>query len=353
MPVLSIAVLLTLLSCARSFDVVGWWVGTNLTDLERLNWDVYTSVRFGGVLVGPDGTVTGCDPMGGAFAEMLRVTQRHNTTVTLAAITGPCSWKDTNATTMRFCQTFLKTLGPAVRSCGPNIAGMEFDREGDHERILNIATGQAGIVSRAEATWFTRLMDSMQKSMGEEYTVSEDIGMWGFGSVTSHGDAYPFNLLTPWVDAEIIKANPNLFVNTMSYHWRQDCSIKPWQRDATVVNEFWGIPKSQVNLGIGFYSYNHTGIPGEKPWVYHGEPTWSRLSKLCPDIPEDVCECQGIPFTSKRECFLIGQLVKQEGFRGVFPWAANYDTMDPANSLIRYVGLGLGLINKGAVAGTD
>ena len=185
----------------------------------------------------------------------------------------------------------------------------------------------------------------MQKSMGGDYTVSEDIGVWGFGSAYDAGDEYPLNLLTPWVDVDIIKSNPNLFVNTMSYHWRKDCSIKPWQTDAKVVHDLWGIPKSQINLGVGFYSSNHTGVPGELPWVYHGEPTWSSLSKLCPDIPEDVCECAGIPFTSKHECMQIGQLVKQEGFRGVFPWAANYDTMDPKNSLIHYVGLGLGLID--------
>jgi len=198
-------------------------------------------------------------------------------------------------------------------------------------------------VSKAEATWFTQLMDSMQKSMGGKYTVSEDIGVWGFGALDDAGDEYPFNLLTPWVDAKIIKANPNLFVNTMSYHWTKDCSVKPWKTDSHVVNKVWGIPRSQINLGIGFYSMNHTGVPHELPWKSHGEPTWHHLSQLCPNVPEDVCECHGIYFVSKKECIQIGQLVKEEGFRGVFPWAANYDSTDPRDSMIRYVGLGLGL----------
>ena len=30
------------------------------------------------------------------------------------------------------------------------------DHEGDDENIFGITTGRAGIVSRAEATWFTR-----------------------------------------------------------------------------------------------------------------------------------------------------------------------------------------------------
>ena len=71
----------------------------------------------------------------------------------------------------------------------------------------------------------------------------------GFGALFDKGDEYPFNLLTPWVDAGIIRANPNLFVNTMSYHWTHDCSIEPWRRDARVVHELWGIPKSQINIG--------------------------------------------------------------------------------------------------------
>jgi len=111
-----------------------------------------------------------------------------------------------------------------------------------------------------------------------------------------------------------------------------------------VVSELWGIPKAQVNIGIGFYSYNHTGAPGELPWKYHGEPTWHGLSKLCPDIPVDTCECHGIPMVSKQECMEVGQLVKEQGFRGVFPWAANYDSTDPQDSMIHYVGVGLGLV---------
>ena len=125
MKLVAIALLLSL-ACVYSFDVVGWYVGTNLTDLELLNWDIYTTLRAGGLLLAANGTVTGCDPMDGAFAEMLRVTQKYNRTITLSADFGHCKWQDTNATTIEYCQTFLRTLGPAVRSCGPNIAGMEF-----------------------------------------------------------------------------------------------------------------------------------------------------------------------------------------------------------------------------------
>jgi len=38
----------------------------------------------------------------------------------------------------------------------------------------------------------------------------------------------------------------------------------------------------------------------------------------------------------------IGAWVKNAGFRGVFPWAANYDSLRDNNSLITWVNEGLG-----------
>jgi len=341
--------LVALASCAAAFDVVGWYVGKDdgSWPLKELDWNLYSTVRLGGILVSPNGTALGCDWSDPTFVQAITLARQHGKTITLGASFGFCKWNDVNATTRGYCQTYLKTLGPAVRSCGPNIRGLEFDHEGDDEHgpfgLDPKYWGRAGIVSKDEARWFTQLMDDMQRSMGGNYTVGEDIGVWGFGGLFDRGDEYPFNLLTPWVDAGIIRANPNLFVNTMSYHWTHDCSIEPWRRDARVVHELWGIPKPQINIGIGFYSMNHTGVPGEPPWRAHGEPTWHTLSSRCPNVPVGVCECDGIYFASKHQCMQVGQLVKAEGFRGVFPWAANYDSRAPADRLIRYVGLGLGL----------
>ena len=41
-------------------------------------------------------------------------------------------------------------------------------------------------------------MDSMQKSMGDNYTVSEDIGVWGFGGVDNEvrGTSHHFQCYT-------------------------------------------------------------------------------------------------------------------------------------------------------------
>merc|ERR1712224_861249 len=126
----SLAVALLLLpSAANGFDVIGWYVGQNQTSwpMEKLNWDVYSSIRLGSVLLTENGTATGCDLTNAAFVEALRLARLHGKTVTLSATFGHCKWKDTNATTRGYCQNYLKSLGPAVRSCGPNIAGVEFD----------------------------------------------------------------------------------------------------------------------------------------------------------------------------------------------------------------------------------
>ena len=40
----------------------------------------------------------------------------------------------------------------------------------------------------------------------------------------------------------------------------------------------------------------------------------------------------------------IGEYVREEGFRGVFPWAANYDALGNSNELIPYLAKGLGIL---------
>lgn len=118
----------------------------------------------------------------------------------------------------------------------------------------------------------------------------------------------------------------------MSYHTPEDCTILSWEVDAYFTHSIWGIPKKQVNLGIGYYSFNASG-----------EPIWLNLNKLCPDIAVDVCMCEGVAFASKQMNQKIGELVSSQGFRGVFPWAANYDALcNSTNSLIRYLSRGLG-----------
>jgi hypothetical protein len=133
-------------------------------------------------------------------------------------------------------------------------------------------------------------------------------------------------------------------VNTVSYHYPAGCGIASWKLDGFVANKLWGIPKRQINLGIGYYSYNITDSPRRVDPVIGGEPSWATLSKDCPNLSPQICVCRGINFASKQMNLEIGAYVKKEGFRGVFPWAANYDSPDTSESLAIWLGKGLGLV---------
>jgi len=173
-------------------------------------------------------------------------------------------------------------------------------------------------------------------------TAGADIDAVGVESIWGHGNVYPLGLLTPWVDKAIFTANKNLFVNTMSYHYPRSCSIGAWKRDGWVTHTVWGIPKAQINLGIGYYSYNITASPRKIDPIVGGEPSWNTLSQACPSLSPEVCVCQGINFASKAMNREIAAYVKAQGFRGLFPWAANYDSPVATESLAVWLGKGLG-----------
>jgi len=330
---------------AAGFDVVGWYVGTNETSfpLESIQWEVYSTIRCGYVHTNATTGEASCstDPF---FRKCLAVALSHGKTVTLGPTDNSIGLEDYiyNATTDPVVKArgdrYIETLGSAVRSCGPGITGVEIDHEGDHTKL-----GRQGVVSKFEAHGYSMFLDRMQKSMGANYTVSADIGGWGLASWNGHGGDYPLGF-TPWVDKEIFAANKNLFVNTMSYYWPSDCDITSFKKDGFVTHELWGIAKDQINIGIGYFSQNVTTSPRKIDPVISGEPGWGTLSKKCPGLKPDVCICDGVNFASKDMNFQIAKWVREEGYRGLFPWAANYDSPDRNESLAVWVGKGLGLI---------
>ena len=323
-----------------AFNVVGWYVGTNETEfpLESIQWDVYSTIRCGYVAVDPVSWEASCskDPF---FRKCLETAIEHGKEVTLGP--GPWGMEDCiynatkDAALKTKCDRYIETVGPAVRSCGPGITGVEIDHEGDHTKL-----GKAGIVSEFERKGYSLILDRMQKSLGGNYTVSADMGAWGFASITGRGDTFPIGF-TPWVDKDIFAANKNLFINTMSYYWPEDCSIWSWKKDAWITEHVWGIAKEQINLGIGYYENNITKSPRKIDPIVAGEPGWGTLSKRCPGLAPDVCVCDGIPFTSPKMNMEIASFVKESGLRGLFPWAANYDSPDPKESLAVWIGKGL------------
>ncbi len=65
------------------------------------------------------------------------------------------------------------------------------------------------------------------------------------------------------------------------------------------------------------------------------------LSALCPNAAPEQHICRGIAYCGKAMNEAIGRAVREEGFRGVFPWAANYDSVEHNNSLARWLRTGL------------
>lgn len=296
-------------------DVVGWLVSRNITTAAKLPWDVYTTVRGASIQVNATGH-TSC-PNTTYFQRLHALAVQHNTTLTLAPGTNSTRCVHEHTT---FCHHYLETIGPTVRSCGSQIQGLSFDYEGHP----------------LEKTAYTAWLDALQRAMGDPYTVGACVGAFGVDGL-NHGSSYPLGVLS-WVDADMFKANPNLFVNIMGYHAPMNCSLWPWQKDAFVATEVWGLPRAQVNLGLGYFT---KVLKDHDPRRVVSEHTWAYYADKCPQVAYDVCVCEGVPFVSKKMNEEIGLFVKMNGFRGVFPWAADYDSFQHNNTLATYIGMGI------------
>ena len=216
---------------------------------------------------------------------------------------------------------YMRTIGAAAAMCG--VAKVDYE-------CADTPAGHAGIVSASDADAYTDFLVELQAALGNDSYVSADLGVWGWDGAYGKGSSYPLEL-TPWVNASKLAAHDHLFVNTMSYHTPDDCSTALWQLDGAVMSDVWGIPRAQINLGVGFYGFNASS---------HGEPTWGDAASACPDAPPDSCHCSGVAFVSKTMAREIGTWVRERGFRGCFPWAANYDALGD-NALIPWIARGL------------
>ena len=316
----------TLLLSAGAFDVVGWYVGKNTTQfpISSIRWDVYTTVVLpGGPSVSPLGLAS-CQP-DEFHTAMLAQAQLNGRTLTWGGAVDVAALLF-NASFAQFRSTYLASLGTAARAC--NVTSIEFDYE-----CPATPEGRAGVVTPAQADAYTVFLISVLASLDEagvvNATVSADIGVWGLDGAIGKGSSYPLEL-APWINATKIALHPRIFLNTMSYHTPDSCSILPWQLDGLIMSDVWGVPKGQINLGIGFYSFAAGGA----------EPTWLSLAQQCPGIAPSDCHCDGIAFASKAQCFSIGAWAKERGFRGLFPWALNYDAIGE-DALIDWVGRGI------------
>lgn len=283
------------------FDVVGWYVGGNTEGfgLEQLRWDLYTHIRIGTLHVNSSGhALCGKDVL---FLQAVDYAKQFGTQITLHSLVDVelCAFHNPNDP---YCTAYFESLPQAIQSCGPTIGGIEFDYE------WNAHINKFGYIEPARyVTDFSRFLDRTQKTIGSDYTVSCDVSVY----------MLPF---TRWVDSTIFSQNQNLFVNTMSYHWPEDCAISNWKYDAWVIHHEWGINRSQINIGIGYFYNNKT-----RNGTVFNTLRWKDYSDQCKNNSHAECHCNGLRYVSPDMNYAIGQFVKQYEFRGLFPWAADYD----------------------------
>jgi hypothetical protein len=321
----SFLLLMIQISSCMGMNVVGWWVGSPDNPhfpIERLPWDIYTHIRYGDPLNHPNGTVY-CNKTDYHLQKVLKLAHSHDVKVQWG-----CGVEDIhdvlwNPDKNYLRQNYIDSIGAAVRECG--VDGIELDYEFGDSKHMNI-----GIVTYDESTHYSQFLADIKTAIGKDKIVSADVSIWGVA---------PGNWILgalPWVNATMLNRGDFDFINTMSYHWNKDGSIWSWKKDAWFIDK-WGIDRKRVHIGIPYFSMNRT--KNLKPY---NEPSWGGLSALCPNIDPKANVCDGVVFVGKQMNEDIGRWVKEEGFGGVFPWAANYDSFEHNNTLVSWLKKGLG-----------
>jgi hypothetical protein len=316
---------LFVLSCitiTSALDLVGWWVPGVEPAMkpEELPWHLYTHVVLGAPVVSPTG-IAKCNTSDDAFAKFIALGKLSNTKIVWrSGVSAQAVWEISfNSSWAKYRANYVGSIAQAVKEC--QVAGIEFDYECPPTTL-----GQLGIVSDAEATAFTQFLADIKTAMGPPHEISMDMGVWG----VTRG-SYPL-MFRPWVNVSMVAAGAIDYINTMSYHYPflKD-EVFPWEKDAFILHNMWGIPKDKINLGLPYFFHNGT----EK------EPLWRHLSPLCPNLDIHGNQCAGVQIISKMDNFLVGQYIKKNGFRGAFPWAANFDSLENNNTMVEWLYRGL------------
>lgn len=315
-------ILLFFLTLACGFDMIGWFVNYNGSHMTPKSYpfQLYSHAVVGSPIVSETGVAT-CNSSDTVLTQFVELAKLHGRKII---------WRDgippdniwhilLNDSWAGYKAAYLESIGKAVADC--QVDGIEFDYE-----CPNTPLGRAGIVSPFEATKFTEFMASVKVAMGSNKEVGCDMGVWG----VTRG-SYPL-MFEPWVNVSMVKAGAIDYINTMSYHYPAfPGEIFPWEKDAFILTKIWGLPKDKINIGLPYFFHNGTD----------NELLWSDLSPLCPNIDSKSIFCSGIRIISKEDNFRVGQYIERNGFRGAFPWAADYDSLEFNNTLAEWLYRGL------------
>ena len=304
------------------YNISSWWVG-DMGDInfpiEKLNWDAYTHIHYGGPIFDRRGGVY-CNKTDPYLKKLVKLAHNNNVSVMWGGGGMPLDaflW-DRKKKYMR--ENYLKSIRKAMYEC--KIDGISVDYE-----FSNIAKEQIGIITPEQSTHYSHWLSDLKKAVGKDKLVSADISIEGIGKGN-----WIFGGL-PWINATMLNRGDFDYVNTMSYHWSSCGSILAWEKDMFFI-DLWGIDRERVNLGLPYFS--------TKFWQKSkAEPTWKTLSNFCPNINPLQNTCNGTVFVGKQMNYELGKFIRNNGFRGAFPWAANYDSVQYNNSLINWLMKGL------------
>tara|TARA_Y100001970_G_scaffold278640_1_gene384619 strand:+ start:1642 stop:2511 length:870 start_codon:yes stop_codon:yes gene_type:complete len=274
---------------------------------EKLNWSIYTHIKSGDPKVLPNGTAI-CDKTDIVTSRIVELAHKYNTKVQwgLGFNINPAHPNTT------LINNYLSSIGKAANDC--NIDGIEVDYEWHNNNW-----GKIGIIIPELSNRYSHFLKNLKIALGKNKIVSADISGWG---------VYIFGIY-PWVNVTMLNNGDFDFVNTMSYYWSKEGSLYRWQKDIELIKK-WGMNPKRVNIGVPYFSMNKTH-----------QPSWKTLSKNCPNININNNSCNNVLFIGKKMNEKIGNLIKKNGFGGVFPWAANYDSIENNNSLIEWLYKGL------------
>ena len=303
-------------------NMSSWWVGSfnNPTfQLEQLNWEAYTHIHYGGPLFSKDGAVR-CNKTDYNLKRLVDLAHIKNVKIMWGGGGMPLDAFLWDHTKKYMRENYLRTIKKAMNEC--NIDGISVDYE-----FSTIAKEQIGIVTPEQSTHYTHWLKDLKRAVGKNKLVSADISIEGIGKGN-----WIFGVL-PWINATMLNRGDFDYINTMSYHWSSCGSILAWEKDMFFI-DLWGIDRKRVNLGLPYFS--------TKFWQNSGaEPTWQSLSHHCPNVDPLQNTCNGTVFVGKQMNYELGKFIKNNGFRGVFPWAANYDSVEYNNSLVVWLLAGM------------
>lgn len=326
------ALLALLLSKSIAFDSIGWFIENSgcgdLMTPSNFLFDHYTHVLVGQVKVFDNGTAI-CDTSDLVLKQFVKLSQVNDIKIMVReGIPASIMYNLTTGNSMvKYRTNYLASIKSALNQCGIN-GGIEFDYEFD-----TTVLGISGFVSDKVSTSYTQFLADVKNALGPNKQVGCNMGVWGLSHST-----FPL-MFKPWINVSMVNHGAIDYVNTMSYHsndnlfpWtHDDQNILPWEMDGHIVTKVWGLHANKTNLGVPLYYCNKS----------HSEPIWCNLSPQCQNIDPVSSYCNGIRIVSKMQNYNIGQYIKKNGFRGVLPWAANYDSLLYNNTMVKWITAGM------------